>query len=680
MANNLPGNLNIDKLIVVKTCNVDAEIPNPVAMIGLHTLQPSRQMISNSPHDQVQFRPEKEPESDPNIASANVLESESHSRTEQWLDRIADDWSKTVKKVTRSKLLSKVSKKTFRQLCYGLDAGLIARATPLIKHVSSKGRKSHDFEQLASLAESIASSVHALEHEQLESFSAEVDDQHPAAELPLLAAFSSLLVANRIRSVVVDGTDQQFERVIRSLTGLEKIISADETVSPLLYQWLAIELPLTIASQLIAIKPFKKEGKLAAQRFVDVTRELLDSDGWPIANSIQHFGPLAASWTRSVRLAKACKFKLGASFQSQIEWVAEQFVRLHGPKRKLVFCGDRDAKSSEEFVEFVLELDSDVQTRRLAEASGLLKPATGKKQKGSGSDQSLAEPSCVSEWSGSAILKSAWALKSPQVTLDFSRVHSFIEVAAKERLIVGEMALEIRDDGRLVDFQNSSFDVVCDLNDEDICYLELELAHQGLKIHRQLLLSKTDDFLFFADSVTKESAGEIDYRLKLPLSTGIDVIRENGTRELYLNRKGKGIQSLVLPVSLPEWSAERCRGLLSTTRDESLLGAEALNIESTVQLQSDGGALYCPMFIDLNPKRSRLKRTWRRLTVAERLEIVRPDVAAAFRVQVGEEQWLFYRALRSTGNRTFMGQNFSGDFYAGKFGLDGSVQDLIHIE
>jgi hypothetical protein len=37
--------------------------------------------------------------------------------------------------------------------------------------------------------------------------------------------------------------------------------------------------------------------------------------------------------------------------------------------------------------------------------------------------------------------------------------------------------------------------------------------------------------------------------------------------------------------------------------------------------------------------------TWRRITVAENLALVPREVAAAYRVQVGREQWLFYRSL-----------------------------------
>ena len=74
------------------------------------------------------------------------------------------------------------------------------------------------------------------------------------------------------------------------------------------------------------------------------------------------------------------------------------------------------------------------------------------------------------------------------------------------------------------------------------------------------------------------------------------------------------------------------------------------------------------------------KRTWRQLTVAEGLEIVSPEIAAAFRVQVDEDQFVFYRALQSIGNRTFLGVNFAGDFCAAKFFRDGKVEELVEVQ
>ena len=614
------------------------------------------------------------PESDSARKADNSGNVGEQSPVDQWLDLMSEKWLKAVKKIRDSDPLTKVSKKTLKQICYGLDSALVEKVAPLIGRVFSDSNSFETCEQLASLAESIASSVHAFEQSEMESFTPEIADSSPASELPSVAALSSLLVANRLRSVVLHGNDQQFERIVRSLRSLAETFCSDDPKSVLLYQWISIELPLTIASQLVAIKPFKKEGKLAARRFVDVTRELLDSDGWPSVRCLEHFGPLAASWTRCVRLAKACKFKLGSSFQSQMDWVPEQFIRLHGPKRKLVFNGNRDSKSDSAFVEFILELESDGGARALAESCGLLKSSKKKKPK-----QPSVDLACVSEWASSAILRSSWSPKASLVALDFSKRHSLIEIAVKERLISGAMPLEVRSDGKLIDWGEGGFEVVCELEDANNIYLELEIEGDGVQLFRQLLLSKEDRFLFFADSVVRRDAGEIDYRLKMPLARGIDVIRENGTRELYLNRKGKGIQSLVLPLALPEWTSERCRGLFSVFKDEAL-GVDVLNVEQTVMLPADGGALYCPVFFDLDPKRSRQKRTWRSLTVAETLDIVRPEVAAAFRVQVHEEQWIFYRALQSIGNRTFMGQNFAGDFFAGKFEKDGNVTELVQVE
>jgi hypothetical protein len=254
-----------------------------------------------------------------------------------------------------------------------------------------------------------------------------------------------------------------------------------------------------------------------------------------------------------------------------------------------------------------------------------------------------------------------------------------LEISAKEVLIRGNSTISISDDGVPIAFGDEGFNVVCELEDDEVSYLELECQLDNVHVFRQLLLSKNEHFLFFADSIHKQGAGLIDYRLSLPLAKGIDVIRENGTREMYLSRKGKGIRSLMLPLSLPEWTTEPCRGIFAVDTD-SILDESNLILEQSTQLESEGGALYCPIFFDLDAKRSRQKRTWRRLTVAENLKIVRPEIASAFRVQVSEQQWFFYRALQSISNRTFFGQNFAGDFFAGQFNRNGKVDELVQVQ
>ncbi len=91
-------------------------------------------------------------------------------------------------------------------------------------------------------------------------------------------------------------------------------------------------------------------------------------------------------------------------------------------------------------------------------------------------------------------------------------------------------------------------------------------------------------------------------------------------------------------------------------------------------------ALCCPLFIDLNPKRSTKERTWRQLTVGEMLDIVPPDVAVGYRVQSGDDQWLIYRSLSQPGNRTLLGHNVAGEFCAGRFLPTGKFKEWIEIE
>ena len=56
------------------------------------------------------------------------------------------------------------------------------------------------------------------------------------------------------------------------------------------------------------------------------------------------------------------------------------------------------------------------------------------------------------------------------------------------------------------------------------------------------------------------------------------------------------------------------------------------------------------------------------------------DVAVGHRIQSGRDQWLYYRSLAECGSRTLLGQNFSSDFYLGRFHKDGSIDELIEIE
>ena len=71
--------------------------------------------------------------------------------------------------------------------------------------------------------------------------------------------------------------------------------------------------------------------------------------------------------------------------------------------------------------------------------------------------------------------------------------------------------------------------------------------------------------------------------------------------------------------------------------------------------------------------------TWRQLSVADsRMNLARHE-AVGFRVQVGLEQWLLYRALDTVRNRTVLGCNLACHFLIGRIGRQGQISRLMEI-
>jgi hypothetical protein len=201
----------------------------------------------------------------------------------------------------------------------------------------------------------------------------------------------------------------------------------------------------------------------------------------------------------------------------------------------------------------------------------------------------------------------------------------------------------------------------------DVDYLELELPlTAGWRIQRQMVLARKDEFLFVADAVLGPSVGTIDYRCTAPLASGVTFAGEAETREGTLGRARQ--LAVVLPLALPEWRSDRHPGSLEATPGGI-----------TLTMKSEGRAMLAPLFFDLSQRRFRKPRTWRRLTVAERLVIQPSDVAVGYRVQVGAEQWLFYRSLAPSANRTVLGQNYANEFIAGRFTAKGIAEELVSI-
>jgi hypothetical protein len=474
-------------------------------------------------------------------------------------------------------------------------------------------------------------------------------------------AIIALAAAHSLRAIAGKCEFANWYRCVEQLLDLAQIVESNVDIDPVVYQLIAVELPMTIAFQ----TPSMDEGQQLAQRTcrkleVSAT-EMLDHDGWPHGSYLSSFGPLVASWARTVALSNDLDLEIKSDVAAQLEWTVRQTLRLSRPDGTLMFS--ESGAVSRPFLKTLLRMSSDAADDRLVKRRFPKKTIGSKKTR-------LPSASNISEWAGAALLQSDWSPDSPKIGLDFSKRNCRVEISRWTRLIEGNLFPEITSNGKPIESM-SDFEVVCEMGDSDLEYLELEMELSNeFRLVRQVLLSRQDEFLMIGDLVAGKTDSKLIYRLPIPFAPGVKAIAESETREVYLaNPK---IQALVIPCALPEWKSARSEDRLTIEKDQLVLS------QSTGQ--KDGCGLYAPVFFDLSSSRSKKKRTWRQLTVAQDREPVAKDQACAFRVQLDRQQWIFYRAVGSQGNRTFFGENFNGEFVFNRFEKNGTVTQLIQID
>ena len=65
--------------------------------------------------------------------------------------------------------------------------------------------------------------------------------------------------------------------------------------------------------------------------------------------------------------------------------------------------------------------------------------------------------------------------------------------------------------------------------------------------------------------------------------------------------------------------------------------------------------------------------------MGENLATVPRDMAVGYRVQVGHEQWLFYRSLVQPGNRSVLGYNTLKSFVCLRIVAHGATEKIVEI-
>jgi hypothetical protein len=234
-------------------------------------------------------------------------------------------------------------------------------------------------------------------------------------------------------------------------------------------------------------------------------------------------------------------------------------------------------------------------------------------------------------------------------------------------LLTGTWEFDLKIDGRRIT-SSDEWEEVCWVSDEDVDYLELELAlDDDIRLQRQLLLARDDGFLYLSECLLDTPGGKTEFTSRLPLADGITFETSKETRDGCL-KSDKSLAS-VIPLALPEWRVDPRQGTLSVQDNELHLNQQTI-----------GKNLCCPLFFDLNSRRHTKQRTWRQLTVAQSLETVSHDIAVGYRIQSNKDQWLIYRSLVEPANRTLLGHNLASEFEVGRFTAEGDCEEMLEIE
>jgi hypothetical protein len=435
-------------------------------------------------------------------------------------------------------------------------------------------------------------------------------------------------------------------------------------------QLLAGELPLALGYLFPEVRALRELRHEARTTLSESLIELTDGQGLPHARLLPVFAPLFACWTRCRCLGE--HLRRGAwsdTADVQYDWLVRNAIRLADADGRFLLSPTSTPNAgqwSDSLFETALELVGDRGDHAAAVAalpSGIVDQPHKLKRK------DLPQPSLNSDWAAITVMANGWTQCAARVAIAYTR---------------DPLAFELSVDGEPLFAGDWTFNTICNSQPvhatgewEQLCWetgkrfdlLELGLTlSAGLRLERQILFGREDRVLYLADIILSDDGlpRRLQHSTVLPLASTAQWNAESDTRDgvIHANK----VRAAVMPLALREWRADPRSGSLTAVDNRLVLSQEA-----------NGRAICCPIFIDLESKRSKKERTWRQLTIGENMEIMAPDVAAGFRAQSGDDQWLVYRSLGPAGNRTLLGHNVAGEFCAGSF-IDGKFKEWIEIE
>ncbi len=449
-----------------------------------------------------------------------------------------------------------------------------------------------------------------------------------------------------------------------------RVEATDDPENIVRQQMLSGELPLALSCLFPELQPMRSLRPSARDTLAEGLIAVTDGEGLPHARLLPVIGPLWASWTRARALGD--KLHRGAwsrDAETQYQWLVRRLIRMLDRDGRVVL-GETDSAnqpSLKPILTAALKLVGD-KADCAAAATAIAKSVVPRELEYN--CKKLPAASLESTWSCLAVLASDWKKSTPRLSIAYADDPLRIDFRLGGRkLISGEWTMETISNGQRIS-PLGSWEQLCWQSDKKCDFLELgvDLA-EGVRVERQMVLAKRDRVLLVADIVSTADGEPRDLRhtFSLPLGRRVSWLPETETRDGVLCCKKQC--TAVLPLGLHEWRADPRGGTLVSE-----------NGRLTLANQASGKAMYSLLLLDLDPTRSKKERTWRQLTIAESLQVVPRDAAVGFRAQSGDDQWLIYRSLGPSANRSLLGQNIATEFSAGRFEDTGIVAEWIAIE
>ncbi len=278
-------------------------------------------------------------------------------------------------------------------------------------------------------------------------------------------------------------------------------------------------------------------------------------------------------------------------------------------------------------------------------------------------------PATQSDWASWACLRNWWhaTANTALVRHDGPVVHLQLSLLGVP-VVDGEWGLRVRLDGQPVEW-TANWTCSCWSSDTDMDYIELQLdVPGGPMLCRQIMLSRKDQFLVLADSVSKAGRRRIDLETTLPLRRGVRAKADNTTREARLTLPDVKVRCF--PLALPDDRLHSTVGEFDAALGELRL-AQASSSES----------LYAPIVLDWSPERASLDAQWRTLTVTEESRKLAPWEAAGHRLRLGQLHLVVYRSLQVTDEfRSVLGLYTDKESVIARFDDRGYVLPIVSVD